>query len=212
MDALVEQEAINVLAIVAVVKDLPITGQKELDQLAGAAVQAKQRATWLEAEQRRLTKPHQAETKRIQDLFRAPREAYETLRYAIRERLERHQVEVRRAQEAAQLAAAAEFQRAQAAAQVLAAPAPAPVQAAAIETYREAAQAGHAALAAAPPPVTAEGLSFRRSIAFEILDPASVPRELCSPDHVKIRAWIKAGGREAAGLRVFQDESLAVRG
>lgn len=46
---------------------------------------------------------------------------------------------------------------------------------------------------------------FRKDWKFEIVDPSSVPRELCSPDEKIIRAFIKTGMREMAGLRIWEE-------
>lgn len=40
---------------------------------------------------------------------------------------------------------------------------------------------------------------------FEILDPAQVPREYCTPDSKKIREAVRMGVREMAGVRIYED-------
>lgn len=48
------------------------------------------------------------------------------------------------------------------------------------------------------------------STEFEIVDAGAVPRALCSPDPVKIRAWIKATPNEVpiAGVRIFKTQKV----
>lgn len=189
-------EAATVQKIAVDLSQYPIHGQAELDALAGVAVQAKARLAFLEESRKAETRPHQAETKRIQDLYRAPESAYAAVLLAVTQRLSWHHADTRRAQEAAQLAAASQFAQAQAA----------PEQAPALL------QAAHQTLAAAPAPAAAAGIQFRKRWTHAIENPELVPRELCSPDPAKIRAWVAAGGRQAPGLLVWQDETAAVTG
>lgn len=66
-----------------------------------------------------------------------------------------------------------------------------------------------------------EGMSFRRSVQVEIVDPDAVPRELCSPDVAKIREAAKgvtvqdleqAGGSVTqSGVRLSIRETVAAR-
>ena len=46
---------------------------------------------------------------------------------------------------------------------------------------------------------------------FEIEAEAEIPREYCTPDSVKIRAAVKAGVRDIAGVRIFQDDRVSLR-
>ncbi|HHW15742.1 MAG TPA: hypothetical protein GXX28_12560 [Firmicutes bacterium] len=47
---------------------------------------------------------------------------------------------------------------------------------------------------------------------FEIVDQSQLPREYLIPDITKIRAAVKAGVREIPGVRIYQNERLAVSG
>ena len=74
--------------------------------------------------------------------------------------------------------------------------------------------------AATGPIRTAYGtMATRRTIKFEVTDSMAVPRELCSPDDVKIQSLIRANARieegkvvgalpEIAGVRVYVDERM----
>lgn len=53
--------------------------------------------------------------------------------------------------------------------------------------------------------------SQRKVWTFEIIDPAEVPREFCSPDPAKIRDAVKMGGRMIAGVRIFEDVKTVFR-
>jgi len=57
---------------------------------------------------------------------------------------------------------------------------------------------------------TDEGtLAFtKKPWTFEILDPAQVPREYCSPDPKKIREAVRMGVREMAGVRIYEDMQM----
>jgi hypothetical protein len=48
--------------------------------------------------------------------------------------------------------------------------------------------------------------------AFEITAPADVPREYLTVDEKKIREAVRAGVREIPGVRIYQDDQLAVSG
>jgi len=69
-----------------------------------------------------------------------------------------------------------------------------------------------AAAAVAPRTVTAGSTkaSFRSAWKFEVEDELLVPRELCSPDDGKIRAAVKSGRRDIAGVRVYEEKSVAI--
>jgi len=58
------------------------------------------------------------------------------------------------------------------------------------------------------PEVKFSGTHTRKNWTYEILNEAEIERQLCSPDSVKINAFIKQGGREAKGLRIYEKEIL----
>ncbi|MBW2094182.1 MAG: hypothetical protein JRI80_04770, partial [Deltaproteobacteria bacterium] len=51
----------------------------------------------------------------------------------------------------------------------------------------------------------------RRVWKAEIVDPDAVPREFCSPDIKKINEAVKAGIREMAGVRIWEDVQTILR-
>jgi hypothetical protein len=73
-------------------------------------------------------------------------------------------------------------------------------------------QAGGTPTAIIPEPAKVQGISVRKVWEFEITDPAAVPRELCSPDGTKIRAWIKMGHTASVpGVRIFERDQVSAR-
>lgn len=54
-------------------------------------------------------------------------------------------------------------------------------------------------------------VTVRKEWVFEIIDESQISREYLSVDERKIRAAIKAGIRNIAGVRVFEEEDLTVR-
>lgn len=57
----------------------------------------------------------------------------------------------------------------------------------------------------------AKGVSTRRTWHYEVIDVGSVPVEYLAVDDREVKAAIKAGIREIDGLRIYQEEGLAVR-
>lgn len=57
------------------------------------------------------------------------------------------------------------------------------------------------------------GVSYREVLRFDITDPDAVPRELCSPDETKIRAFIAAYGdaRTIPGVSIVRATQVAAR-
>jgi len=67
------------------------------------------------------------------------------------------------------------------------------------------------AMTQAAAPQAVEGVSVRKVWKFEILDERLVPRELCSVDLGKVRQAVAAGARDIPGVRVYEDQVVAVR-
>jgi len=57
----------------------------------------------------------------------------------------------------------------------------------------------------------ATGVHTVKRWTYEVIDVTSVPEEFLAVDDTEVKAAIKGGVREIAGLRIYQDESLAVR-
>jgi hypothetical protein len=55
------------------------------------------------------------------------------------------------------------------------------------------------------------GVSTRKVWTFEITDEAAVPRDYLVVDETKIRQAMRDGAREIPGVRIYQDDQLAVR-
>jgi hypothetical protein len=58
---------------------------------------------------------------------------------------------------------------------------------------------------------TASTTSFEKFWNYEITDPELVPKNLCSPDPMKIRSAIKDGMRMSFGLNIFEDTRIKSR-
>lgn len=58
----------------------------------------------------------------------------------------------------------------------------------------------------------AQGVSVRMVSKWEIVDEEQVPRQFCSPDPAKIRAYLADGGVKAIkGIRFFEEPQTSVR-
>lgn len=63
-------------------------------------------------------------------------------------------------------------------------------------------------------PVTrteAGSANLRTVWTFEVMDPDKVPRKYCTPDPRLIRQAVKGGVRKMAGVRIYQDQQVAIR-
>lgn len=71
--------------------------------------------------------------------------------------------------------------------------------------------AHEAAMVVLPASTVAEGLHVRKIWTFDVVDEMKVPREYLEINGKAVRAAITGGTREIPGLRIYQDESFAVR-
>lgn len=60
--------------------------------------------------------------------------------------------------------------------------------------------------------VSSGQVAARKSWTYEVLDVGMVPHEYWTLDGAKLRAAVKAGARTIPGVRIFEEESLAVGG
>lgn len=61
------------------------------------------------------------------------------------------------------------------------------------------------------PPSTLGNVNIRKVWKFDVLDDEMVPREYLVVDEKLIRAAVAGGAREIPGVRIYQDEQIAVR-
>lgn len=85
----------------------------------------------------------------------------------------------------------------------------------AIESEREAIAAGiQAALVTAPKPIQSafgHTASARKEWQFKVIDPLKVPREYLSVNEQAIRAAVRGGMRQIAGVEIFETTKTVVR-
>lgn len=164
---------------------MPVT-QANMDLVGAILVDVKTKYKELDARLKSITAPMRAAEKSVRDLFRpalnALAEAEAVLKKGIAD---------------AQRAQWAQNQEMQQKAQA----------ALAVGDARGAALAVHALEAVVSP----AGVNVREVVAFRVIDPALVPRELCSPDDAKIKAAVAAGYREIPGVLIGLESVVSVR-
>lgn len=176
-----EPERAKVDEALAKLRDLVITTDAALTWAGDTLKHAKTRAKELDAKRLEVTRPIMTAKAAIDGLFNPLIERYEEAERILKAKI------------------AARFQ--------------------AIETERRALMVASAAEHAAggtptaiiPEPAAVQGVSVRKVLDFEIVNPALVPRDLCSPDVAKVRAAIKLGEHEIPGVRVFERDQVAAR-
>jgi hypothetical protein len=140
---------------------------------------AREASDALEARRKAFTGPlHEVKTK-IDRLFKPAVSAAEQLERSYRDRVNAYDTRVEDERRAAARAAA--------------------------EAARTAAPV---ALVVPPPPAEVAGVTARRVWRYRVVDPALVPRELCSPDDAKIKA---RGPGETPGIEWFEESTVTVR-
>ena len=142
---------------------------------------------WKRAEAARIEAEQRAAREENERRIREQREAEEAARRRITEELIQNDHPTREDWDAAQQLAAE--------AVPAAAPVLAPVPAAAPRTVRT--------------DMGSTGVTKRWT--FEVVDPEAVPREFCVPDESAIRKAVNGGLRELPGVRIYAEETLAVR-
>lgn len=166
----------------------PITSDGEQQGAADLLQQVKEKAKALEARRTLITKPINDGLRSINDLFRAPKEALESLERTLKQKIAQY-VADREAHNRALLAQAAASPTTEQAVETLATVAPVPVP---------------------------QGVSIRYVWVAHVENADQVPRELCSPDHAKIKAYVAslpAGTPPSIpGLRFTQEPVVASRG
>ena len=149
-------------------------------------VEVKTRARALDVQEKSATKPINDALAVVRGWFRPAKNAYSELEAILKSKLGEWD-RLLATQKAEQMAAAAAAFRA-------------------TEPER-----GLALMQAVPEgPSVAAGTSIRKVWKFEVIDPASVPRELCEPVDKLIRQAIALGHREIPGVRVYEDLSVRV--
>lgn len=173
--------------VLAAWSQFKIQSAEQAEFLTSELRKVKARAKDLTAEKEKVTKPLYHAYKGAMGWFAPAEKAYAELERVMKGKL-------------------ADWDREQKAAQVQA-------LAAATEQFNAGNhEQGIQTLALAPEIAKPAGTSTRTIWKFEVTDPNAVSRELCSPDPKKIQAAIDLGAREIAGVRVFKESIVTVRG
>jgi len=85
-------------------------------------------------------------------------------------------------------------------------------QAAAAAAAAETAEEAVTALQTIADKPQVKGVHEVKRWTYEVIDVTSVPESYLAVDHAEVMAAIKAGTREIPGLRIYQDQTLAVKG
>jgi len=166
-------------------KALPVTAENA-EVVGSILVDVKTRYKELDARMKAITAPMRAAEKGVRDLFRPALTALAEAEALLKQGLS----DAARAQQAANAAAMQQAQAALAQGDVR----------------------GAALAATTLTPVQAvEGVQMKEVWNFRVVDPNSVPRELCSPDDAKIKAYIAAGARQIPGVLVELGTQVSVR-
>jgi len=185
--ALAQSSNAEALVVRDQLKAMPVT-IANLDQVAEIIAEVKRRYNALEKTLKSITAPMREAEKNARDLFRPAMTALLAAESDLKQRV----VQARNAQLAIN-------QQAMAAAQVHLAQGDARAAALVTVVLQDTAMPA--------------GLGARDVWSYEITDEALVPRELCSPDPAKIRAWVAAWKNAAAvpGVRIFEDTIISSR-
>lgn len=169
------------------VRALPISSQEDLDALGAGVKEVKNIRDRLDAERKDLVGEPNIYVRSVNEIYRAPIRAYESLETAIKDRIARHVTEQKQLQLAAQEQASAAFRAGQAA-------------------------EAHRALAAAPAPAQTAGVAVREEWDAELEDLRLLPGEFWIPDLAAVRARVRAtNGAPIPGVRIFKQQTVSVR-
>jgi len=173
-----------------------------------------------------FTGPLRTHVKRIDTLFRAVLDPLEIAERELRAKISTYrqaeaEAEARRRREAEEAAAEAERaaeEKRRKAEQARSEKERVRLEKEAAVAEESAEATAHAAAMLAPtaPPKTMVAgsgtVAARKVWTFEVRDAAQIPREYLIVDERKLRAAVRSGLREIPGVRIYEDESLAVTG
>lgn len=144
---------------------------------------AKSRAQALEERRKAITAPIRASEANVNSMFKPLIDKYGQAEEILKAKIAAHTRAVEDQRRAAMQASAAEY------------------------------QAGGTPTAIIPEPVRVEGVTVTQVWDFEITDPNMVPRDLCSPDDKKVRAYMTISDppKDVPGIRFFQRDRVAAR-
>jgi hypothetical protein len=175
-------------SLIQAVREYPLTTDNDVAQLTDGAKEFKASLDAVEEERMSLTRPIREDEKLVNEAFRPYTSALKDMLQAIKDRLVRYHAETRAAQAELQAKASQAFQAGDSA-------------------------QGVAIMAQIPIQAETPGVSMRDNWTFDVVDENAVPREFCSPDPAKIRAYVAAYKDKAAipGVKVENRPIASVR-
>jgi hypothetical protein len=163
------------------VRTFEIQSQDDLTFAADTLTEIKARARYVLERKEAITKPMNAALKAARDLFRPAEQHFAEAERIFKDAIASFHTRQEDHNRAALAAAAA--------------------------AYVEGDDAGvSSAVASMASTANTAGIQIRHTWQFEIVDGAQVPRELCSPDPVKIRAWMNAQVAQARVDGIAEEE------
>lgn len=181
-------KAAELLPFVTRVREYPLATDQDVAFLTDLAKDSARILDAVEDERKDLTRPIREDEKLVNEAFRPYSSALKQMVDACKSRIERYHAETRAQQAALQLEASKSF---------------------------ASGDAGRGVAIMAQVPLVAEtpGVSLRDKWTYEVVNADLVPRELCSPDPAKIRAYVEAYKDRAQipGVVVTKDVTVAVR-
>jgi hypothetical protein len=224
----------NIKAMEADAAALVVADDASMAKAVKIAGRAKKGFNALEKKRKEALEPAAEFTKSVNSLFKSYQGRFAIVESTLKDKINAHNAKValerRKAEEAARQAAAAaqakldaeikaENERRQAEAEAENARRQAEAKANGQEAVKV--EAVKIEAITIPVPVTPEpakavhtetgSLSFRKSWAFTVTDPAQVPREYLVVDEPLIRAAVKRGERNIPGVNIYEDSKPVIR-
>lgn len=202
----VEVEGLSQEALIArdKAKNLTVVSAEELEIASNLISYVAKLKKKLEAARKKIVKPHNDFVKGVNNSFKKRMEPLDEARKIIETKIleyrKAEQERVRKEQEALRKAAEEEQKKRAQEAEEKGLEPPAPAVVPYVAPPEKSVKAGLGTVTA------------KKTWAFEIVDESQIPREYLTVDEKKIRAAVQSGVREIAGVKIFETETLAVRG
>lgn len=201
-----EVESLSREALIAKSKadELVVTGDEELGEASNLISYVAKLKKQLEAAREKIVTPHNDYVKKVNEMFKRRMLPLDQARTAIEGKILQYrraeQERIRKEQEALRKAAEEEQRKRAQEAEEKGTEPPAPAAVPYIAPPEKSVKAGLGTVTA------------KKTWTFEVADEGQVPREYLVVDDKKIRAAVQSGVREIPGVKIFETETLAVRG